>query len=183
MARLVSGDEATERHFAQYFGPLLSAKLRSRLRSTEAVEDARQETLLRVITTIRREGGLRNPERLGAYVNAVCNNVLLETWRNQKRHGQPDDEAPEQVDWRPDPESEYVTSERRRIIRSVLDDLNAKDRYLLNAVFLQERDKEEICRELGVDNDYLRVLLHRARGRFKQLLVKKAAVGSISHGL
>ena len=173
----------TERHFAQYFGPILTAKLRSRLRSVEAVEDARQETLLRVLATLRRDQGLRNPERLGAYVNAVCNNVLLETWRSQKRHGQPDEEAPEQVDWRPNPESEYVTEERRRVIRQVLEQLNPKDRDLLRAVFLEERDKEEICREIGVDGDYLRVLLHRARARFRQLLVKKAAVGSISHDL
>ncbi len=174
--RLIARDEETERHFASYFGPLLTAKLRSRLRSLEAAEDARQETLLRVLTNIRRERGLRHPERLGGYVNAIAQNVLLETYRSQKRHGQPDEDAPEQADWRPDPESDFVSSERRALVRTVLDDLNDKDRNLLSAVFLQERDKAEICREMNVDGDYLRVLLHRARGRFKTMLLKKYSV-------
>jgi RNA polymerase sigma-70 factor (ECF subfamily) len=171
--RLAAQDAETERHFSSYFGPLLTAKLRARLRSHEAAEDARQETLMRVVSNIRRQKRLDHPERLGAYVNAICNNVLLETYRSQKRHGAPNDEPPEQTDWRPNPESAFVTTERRRMVHDVLDELNPKDRELLRAVFIEERDKEKICEELGVDGDYLRVLLHRARGRFKSTLLKR----------
>jgi RNA polymerase sigma-70 factor (ECF subfamily) len=180
VARLAARDSDTERHFAAYFTPLLTAKLRPRLRSQEAVEDARQETLMRVLLNIRRDGGLRNPERLGAYVNAICGNVILEAWRSQKRHGEPDEEPPDQADWRPDPESQFVSAERRRMVQSVLEELNQKDRDLLRAAFIEERDKAVICREFGVDGDYLRVLLHRARVRFKSLLLKRGAAGSFS---
>ena len=128
-----------------------------------------------MLTNIRRERGLRNPERLGAYVQGICNNVLLETYRSQKRHMQADEEAPEQVDWRPDPESEFVSSESRRLVRTILDDLKPKDRDLLRAVFLEEREKETVCREMGIDAAYLRVLLHRARVRFKSILLEKRA--------
>ena len=128
---------------------------------------------MRVVTNIRRQGGLDHPERLGAYVNAICNNVLLETYRSQKRHGQADEDLPEQTDLRPNPESEFVNSERRQMVRSVLKELNPKDRDLLQAVFIDERDKSEVCRKMGVDGDYLRVLLHRARGRFKSTLLKR----------
>jgi RNA polymerase sigma-70 factor (ECF subfamily) len=37
----------------------------------------------------------------------------------------------------------------------------------LKAVFFDERDRDEVCREFGVDRDYLRVLLHRAKQEFK----------------
>lgn len=173
MERLVARDPATEQHFSSYFGPLLTAKLRSRLRSLEAAEDARQETLMRVVTNIRKQQGLDHPERLGAYVNATCNNVLLETYRSRKRHASTGEDPPEQVDWRPNPESQFVTSERREMVREVLEELNPKDRDLLRAVFLEERDKSEVCEQIGVEGDYLRVLLHRARARFKQVLLKK----------
>jgi RNA polymerase sigma-70 factor (ECF subfamily) len=179
VARLAARDSETERHFAAYFTPLLTAKLRSRLYSREAVEDARQETLMRVLANIRRDGGLRNPERLGAYVNAVCGRVILEIWHRLKRDGQPDSEPPDQPDWRPDPESQFVSGERRRLVLSVLEELNTKDRDLLRAAFIEERDKSAICEEFGVDGDYLRVLLHRARGRFKSLLLRRATAGSI----
>jgi RNA polymerase sigma-70 factor (ECF subfamily) len=33
-------------------------------------------------------------------------------------------------------------------------------------------DKNEVCHEFGVDRDYLRVLLHRAKQSFKSLYLK-----------
>jgi RNA polymerase sigma-70 factor (ECF subfamily) len=38
----------------------------------------------------------------------------------------------------------------------------------LRWLFFEERDKDEICRELNVDRGYLRVLLHRAKVRFRE---------------
>jgi RNA polymerase sigma-70 factor (ECF subfamily) len=58
-------------------------------------------------------------------------------------------------------------------VRHVLDDLSERDRGLLRAVFLEERDKDEVCTELGVDRDYLRVLLHRAKGSFRTMYSKR----------
>jgi RNA polymerase sigma-70 factor (ECF subfamily) len=43
---------------------------------------------------------------------------------------------------------------------------------LLREIFLDERDKDEVCRDFGVDRDYLRVLLHRAKQSFKLLYIK-----------
>jgi RNA polymerase sigma-70 factor (ECF subfamily) len=45
--------------------------------------------------------------------------------------------------------------------------MRERDRDLLRAIFLEEKEKEEICREFGVDREYLRVLLHRAKERFR----------------
>jgi len=43
----------------------------------------------------------------------------------------------------------------------------------LREVFLEERDKDAICQDFGVDRDYLRVLLHRAKQAFKAVYLKK----------
>jgi len=37
---------------------------------------------------------------------------------------------------------------------------------------LEEKEKDAVCREFGVDRDYLRVLLHRAKDKFKGLYEK-----------
>jgi hypothetical protein len=37
------------------------------------------------------------------------------------------------------------------------------------------RDKDEVCRELNVDRGYLRVLLHRAKARFRTGFMKGEA--------
>ena len=43
----------------------------------------------------------------------------------------------------------------------------------VQGVFLDERDRDEVCREFGVDRDYLRVLLHRAKQEFKTEYMKR----------
>ena len=54
----------------------------------------------------------------------------------------------------------------RKQVQWVLAKLPAKDRKLLKAVFFEQRDKDEVCFELGVSREYLRVLLHRAKQQF-----------------
>src|SRR3981081_3034877 len=66
-----------------------------------------------------------------------------------------------------------ISEETRKLVRHTLNGLNERDRSLLQAVFLEERDKDEVCTELGVDRDYLRVLLHRAKGSFRAMYSKR----------
>src|ERR1700677_1932857 len=76
--KLTAGDSATESHFSAYFGKFIIAKLRARKISLEMAEDICQETMLRVFKSLRKGAGVAQPERFGAFVNAVSNNVLLE---------------------------------------------------------------------------------------------------------
>ena len=172
LAHLTAGDPEVERHFTEYFSALLSAKLRSRLRSPALVDDARQETFVRVLTTLRTKGGLSSPGGLGAFVNTVCNNVLFELYRSESKLSLvlDDEGAPEPEAGGASVESRLLTSENHARVRQALDGLPDKDRTLLQWLFFEERDKNQICRDLGVDREYLRVLVHRAKARVKQAL-------------
>ena len=174
VANLCAGDRTTQEHFTAYFTALLQIKLRSRLRSPQAVEDVRQETFVRVLAVLRRDGGLRQPERLGAFVNTVCNNILFEQYRAAGRGESLDDEkAPEPAD--PGRNALEIASSRQIAskVREILLGLPERDRSLLKAVFLEECDRDEVCRKFGVDREYLRVLLHRAKQGFKQEYIKR----------
>ena len=166
--RLIAEDPETERHFTEYFGDLLSLKLRSRLRSPALVEDARQETFVRVLTALKKKGSLASPESLGAFVNAVCNNVLLETYRSNGRTTALDEETDEPPAADPSVEWQVLKLEERVKVREALAALPPKDKDLIRWLFFEERDKDDICRELHVDREYLRVLLHRAKQRFRE---------------
>lgn len=169
--RLQEGDPETERHFAAYFGQLLRIKLRARLRNPQTIEDLTQETFLRVLSALK-SNSVRSPERLGGYVNAVCNNLLLELFRQQSRHGDIElDEQFDPPDCRISAESEMVSEERRRLVRKVLDELPVKDRELLRMVFYQDLDSCAICKSFNVERGYLRVLVHRAKARFRECLM------------
>jgi RNA polymerase sigma-70 factor (ECF subfamily) len=177
LERLCSGDFRTEQHFVSYFSELIQLKLRSRLNSKEAIEDVRQEIFARVFTVLRSNEGLRQPDRLGSFVNSVCNNVLLEHYRSSSRHALTDDdeEREEIPDFRAGTLDEVLTRETTEIVHGILDDLAERDRRLLREVFLEERDKDEVCKDFGVDRDYLRVLLHRAKQTFKAHYVSSFA--------
>jgi RNA polymerase sigma-70 factor (ECF subfamily) len=166
--RLIAEDPETERHFTDYFGDLLSLKLRSRLRSAAQVEDARQETFVRVLTALKKKASLATPESLGAFVNAVCNNVLLETYRSAGRTTPLDDQPEEPEDSQPGAEWRVLKSEERDKVREAIAGLPPRDRDLIRWLFFEDRDKDDVCRELNVDRGYLRVLFHRAKQRFRE---------------
>jgi RNA polymerase sigma-70 factor, ECF subfamily len=177
LKRLRERDFPTEQHFVAYFRKLLLIKLRSRLRSSQAVDDIAQETFLRVFKAMQAEGGIRQPERLGAFVNSVCNNVLQEFYRSVDHGASLDDDAPEPVDKLIDLEGFLVTKQTREQVRKVLALLGEKDRQLLRSIFLEEKQKDDVCREFGVDRDYLRVLLHRAKQSFRAYYERSQADG------
>ena len=165
---LCAGDHQTQEHFVAYFSELLRLKLRSRLQSSHAIEDVCQETFARVFSVLRRDGGLRQPERLGAFVNTVCNNVLFEQYRSAGRSESLDAEgAPEPAATGADALKIVSSRQTKEKVREILLKLPQRDRSLLKAVFLDERDRDEVCRQFGVEREYLRVLLHRAKQEFK----------------
>jgi RNA polymerase sigma-70 factor, ECF subfamily len=175
--KLRAGDAPTEQHFVTYFSELILLKLRPRLRNQEQIEDVKQETFSRTFSLIRSEGGLRHAERLGPLVNSICNNVLMEQYRSSNRVEALEDEAVERlVETRPNALNMVISDDTRRVVRHVLNGLSERDRSLLQAVFLEERDKDEVCTELGVDRDYLRVLLHRAKASFRAIYSKRIGV-------
>jgi RNA polymerase sigma-70 factor (ECF subfamily) len=173
LERLRAGDFRTQEHFVNYFSELMRLKLRSRLRSEQAIDDVRQETFARVFAALRSGGGIREPERLGAFVNSTCNNVLLETYRNSARHPSPGEEEGDEL---PEPAADalqqLIQKQTQENVRRVIEELPEKDRRLLREVFLEERDKDQVCRDYGVDRNYLRVLLHRAKQNFRSLYLK-----------
>jgi RNA polymerase sigma-70 factor, ECF subfamily len=174
LSRLRGGDFRTQENFSAYFSALIKIKLGSRLKSREAIEDVRQETFARFFLALR-DGKILQPERLGAYVNSICNNVLLEHYRSSARSTSLDDEDGERFPATGvDLLGAISAKEREKKVREILEELSERDRRLLREVFLEERDKDEVCREFGVDREYLRVLLHRAKQAFKSSYLKHA---------
>ncbi|MFY9732176.1 MAG: sigma-70 family RNA polymerase sigma factor [Candidatus Acidiferrales bacterium] len=168
LQRLRGGDFPTEQHFVDYFGQLLLIKLRSRLRSTQSVDDIRQETFVRVLKAVRT-GGVRSAEGLGSFVNSICNNVLQEHYRSSARSIQQDEKPLDPPDTSIDLDGMLVAKQTSEQVRHALSMLSEKDRRLLRALFFEEKNKDEICTDFGVDRDYLRVLLHRAKQSFRAL--------------
>lgn len=171
---LRAGDPRTQEHFVGYFTELLHLKLRSRLQSPQAIEDVRQETFARVLAGLGKPGALRQPESLGAFVNTVCNNVLFEHYRASNRSHPLDDEGAAELPATGADALSVATARQLTVkVRQILLGMPPRDRSLLQAVFLEEKDRDEICKQFGVEREYLRVLLHRAKQDFKTEYLKQ----------
>lgn len=160
--RLREGERETAAHFHSYFRELLFAKLRRRLSSPQAIDEIRQEVFARAL---ERLDDLRDGRKLGAFVNGICNLVLLEYYRASSRAVSLDDQA-EPVDPE-DVEAKFDSARNEERVRRVLRTLPDRDAEILRAVFLEEADKDDVCRRFGIDRGYLRVLLHRAKEKFR----------------
>jgi RNA polymerase sigma-70 factor (ECF subfamily) len=66
-----------------------------------------------------------------------------------------------------------VTGEERERVRRVVRELPPRDRDILKALFFDERSNDDVCAEFGVDRGYLRVLLYRAKEKFREAWAPK----------
>jgi len=165
--RLREGDRWTEEHFIAYFRQHLLIKLRGRVRSAQAIDDVRQEVFFRFFRSLHSADTLRDGRKLGAFVNSICNNVLFETYRAAARTEALSDDYADVADPRATVDETVLTGETKERVRRVLDQMQEKDARILRAIFLEEQEKDEVCRMFQVDRNYLRVVLHRAKEKFR----------------
>jgi RNA polymerase sigma-70 factor (ECF subfamily) len=178
LTRLRHRDPETEQHFTAYFSNAIWLKLRNRVRARHLIDEIRQETFARVLSYLQSGKPIQYPERFGGFVQAVCNNVMLEVMRSEFTHRQTTEDPIDPPDRRVRFDADIVTEERKRAVRDILSEMPEKDSALLKMVFLEEGERSEICKRFQVDGNYLRVLLHRAKERFRET-VRRRGGGSM----
>ena len=133
------------------------------------IDDIVQESLARFLAAVQ-EGKIRNPDATGAYVNGVCRNVISEYRRRNRR----DDPMPEVV---PEPPGRGIRDaelfELRDIIALALEQLSERDRRVLRSFYLEENSKEQILKESGLTDENFRVVLCRAKERFRAIYLER----------
>lgn len=162
--RLREGDPWTTRHFFRYFDPILTIKMRPRLRP-DLVEDGKQIVYLRVLEAVKAEK-IRDGKAFGAYVSRTGDHVIQELLRT---NGRTDPLEDEHLDI-PSPHSAdelLIDHETQGRVHKTLAELTDRDRELLVRSLLQEETTAELCERFQVEPEYLRVLLFRARQRFR----------------
>ena len=179
--RLASGDPEARHRLGTHYAGLLRAIARNRApgRSSSFLDDVVSETLVRVLTAIQNAIKIRDRAHFAAYCIGVCQRVVHELKRKDG-HTLPGDESGSD---RAAPDNPELTVVRRQEIEAAdeaLATLPSRDRSLFEQVFLQEEDKDEVCRRFGITREHLRVLLHRARERFSVALERRRATRKVS---
>lgn len=162
--RLREDDPWTTRHFVRYFGPVLTIKMRQRLRA-DLVDDGKQIVYVRVLEAVKA-GKVRDGNAFGAYVSRTGDYVIHELLRADGRTDPLEDEHLD-IPSLHSADELLIDHETQERVYKTLAELTDRDRKLLVRSLLQEDTTAELCERFQVEPEYLRVLLFRARQRFK----------------
>ena len=175
--------DAESRMVARYSNGLKFLLLR-RVRDDERAQDLLQDTFYIAISKLR-EIDLDNPERLAGYLRGIAIRVALNAGRRRQREPYPMEvEAVAQIPDREPRQFDHVAREQTlAAVQKLLRTMPVKrDREILTRFYVQDQDKEEICRALGLDSLHFNRVLFRAKKRFRKILEKSAAVVDLAAG-
>jgi RNA polymerase sigma-70 factor, ECF subfamily len=174
--RIRQGDVSAESELIRQFEPGLRVLLRRRTGGDHGLlQDLVQETLLVVIQRLRGQG-IDDPQKLAAFAAQTARNLAIASLRKSER--QRTDVDSEATERNPDPSSGVLAQtedlEAGLAVRALLRELpQARDRLMLKRFYLQEDDKEIICREMQLSEAAFNQALSRARKRFRQILEER----------
>jgi RNA polymerase sigma-70 factor (ECF subfamily) len=118
-------------------------------------------------------GRIERPEQIAGYVLQVAMNLLRNHRRATAERPEKRADAAKLAELQSDAEPGDETIEReiaaqvKNVIRAMA---SQRDRAILVRFYLDEEDKDAICRELGLSPLQFDKILHRARGRLRKLL-------------
>jgi len=174
-AAIVAGiqrrDSDAEKAFVEKFASRLAYILRQRTTDSELVADLRQEAFVIVLEKLRANA-LNEPEKLGAYLQQTAVNLYIGHVRRQAR--QQTTSNTELIETLSAEADQYMELIRERAAASVLDVIenlsNERDRLIIKAFYLDEKEKSQICTELNLSHRHFDRVISRARERFRKLV-------------
>jgi RNA polymerase sigma-70 factor (ECF subfamily) len=171
--RIRSGDANAEASLIERLQPGLRVVLyRATGGDRELAAELSQETLVVVLKRLRATG-LNDPGGLAAFAAQTARNLAIAHRRKDGRRRTDTDldalaAIPAPV--RDHPE-QAALSRLGAIVAQTLEQLpTERDRSVLKRFYLNEEDKEAICRDLQLSDLAFNQVLFRARGRFRSLL-------------
>jgi len=163
-----AGDTAAFGEMFDRYGQGIYSFCLSRLRNAEQAADATQNVFVRAIEKI---DGLRNPERLRAWLFAIAQRQIVDAARIRTRMapGEMDDMADESVDLAAD----LIAAEHAELLWDAAGSLQPRDLELLELEYRHGLEGNDLADSLGVTPSHLHVLQSRLRDRVG------AAVGAL----
>lgn len=147
--------------------------LRKELRDFALADDLCNETFRIVLERLRQQP-LDDPARVSSYLAQTARNLVIAYRRKEQRQRtvtghQAAMESMGVADL--DPAVILQSQSRAAAVRKVLEEIPlVRDREILVRVYLYDQEKEQVCRELGIDADHYKRVVHRARERFRTLV-------------
>jgi RNA polymerase sigma-70 factor (ECF subfamily) len=138
------------------------------LRDEQAAADLVQQVLMMTIESLRA-GKVRDLHKIESYVLGTCRMVVLEIRRGGKRRERLLEQYLPPVSAFPEPTSDLDK------LGHCLSTLPERERSIVVMTFYQEHSSETVGAALGLSNQNIRVIRHRALGRLRKCMLGAAA--------
>jgi RNA polymerase sigma-70 factor, ECF subfamily len=150
--------------------PGLRALILRRVRDPEVAADILQDAAVTTLEKLR-SGEITHPENLGGYLYRVALNHL----RNHRRKDRSAISSADGLEELPSPGSDAHGDVGGRqwalAARRMLEEMPvARDREILVRFYLDDEDKDAICRALQLSEDHFNRVIFRARNRFRDFI-------------
>lgn len=170
---ILNGDAAAEALLYTRYRDGLRYVIRRRTGDPDLADDVVQDTFRIALEHLRRQP-LDDPARLAGYLRGIALNVLIaEQRKTVRRATDVDSEKVDGASADDDGQFDALSSaEVVAAVRRLIGELKVeRDRDLLFRVYVHQEDKDSICRELNLDSLHFNRVLHRAKQRFRALMV------------
>jgi RNA polymerase sigma factor (sigma-70 family) len=170
LARVRAKDQATLKHFCEYFSTPIRNKVGHSL-PRQNVDDMVQDIFAAVLERIDA-GEPREPEKLPGYIFGICRNLILQEWDRKKNPPVPESDLASIADRRESIEALLVRSAPIQSVQFILKKLPDRYREAIERVYILEQDRQTAARAMGTTTDNLRLILLRALRKFRELWTK-----------
>lgn len=180
VSRIAARDPSAEHELASIFERRIRLMVAARLRDHDAALEVTQDTLLAVITALRK-GQLRNAESLAAFVHGIARNLannLLRARQESPHFVEASSELPLAA-----PAHDFEAQERLALVRKAMARLEPTDRTILQRTLLEGLKPGEIARDLGVTSEVVRTRKSRALRKVIEHVQRLSQFGSVRHSV
>ena len=170
LARRATTDEEAFEELYEYFFPRVYNFIFARLKNVADADDVTSTTFMKMNENLESY----DPDKaaFSTWLFRIANNALIDSTRRHDKKNETewddllDPAAPEHEE----PEAVMMTGETNRELLAALDKLNERERRIIELKFWGELDSRAIAEILSMTEGNVRVTLHRALGKLKNIL-------------
>jgi RNA polymerase sigma factor (sigma-70 family) len=162
--RIRAGDRFAEEELVTTYRRGVFIIAVARTRDREAAADLAQEILIAVLKSLR-QGQLRDPAKLAAFIQGTARNLINNHLRVKSRH--PEVELDDTAHTA-DPVEELESLERRRLVRLELQSFSAIDQQILLLSLVDGHSLAEVALRVNLSHDAVRARKSRAVRKITQ---------------
>jgi RNA polymerase sigma-70 factor, ECF subfamily len=169
--RIRGGEREAETELMRTYARGVRAVVRHHCRPGESqIDDITQDVLAMLLARLRA-GAIQDLQALPHYLRVAIRNACAAHYRKQTNWTQ--DAAGESPSSTGDPEASAQRQQLRQVVRTLIAELPVeRDREVLRRFYLQDHDRDQVCRALGIDEAHFHRVVFRARQRLREAFAR-----------